>query len=130
MGIEPTQSAWKAEILPLNYTRSYQCDPNIISAYFSFVKGFLTFFEKIFQKYMQQTISRVLSWMVIYLEYASPHISSHLLRRCRANLASLSGVAPSGVYSTPLSPRWWVSSYLAFSPLPADAGGIFLLHFP
>ena len=23
MGIEPTQSAWKAEILPLNYTRIY-----------------------------------------------------------------------------------------------------------
>ena len=51
MGIEPTQSAWKAEILPLNYTRSYQCDFNIISAYFCFVKGFLTFFKKIFQIY-------------------------------------------------------------------------------
>jgi hypothetical protein len=24
MGIEPTQSAWKAEVLPLNYTRSKQ----------------------------------------------------------------------------------------------------------
>lgn len=23
MGIEPTQSAWKAEVLPLNYTRIY-----------------------------------------------------------------------------------------------------------
>jgi hypothetical protein len=23
MGIEPTQSAWKAEVLPLNYTRDY-----------------------------------------------------------------------------------------------------------
>ena len=23
MGIEPTSSAWKAEVLPLNYTRSY-----------------------------------------------------------------------------------------------------------
>lgn len=23
MGIEPTQSAWKAEVLPLNYTREY-----------------------------------------------------------------------------------------------------------
>ena len=23
MGIEPTRSAWKAEILPLNYTRLY-----------------------------------------------------------------------------------------------------------
>ncbi len=24
MGIEPTTSAWKAEVLPLNYTRAYQ----------------------------------------------------------------------------------------------------------
>ncbi len=24
MGIEPTSSAWKAEVLPLNYTRAYQ----------------------------------------------------------------------------------------------------------
>ena len=24
MGIEPTSSAWKAEVLPLNYTRSYR----------------------------------------------------------------------------------------------------------
>ena len=23
MGIEPTQSAWKAEVLPLNYTRAF-----------------------------------------------------------------------------------------------------------
>ena len=23
MGIEPTQSAWKAEVLPLNYTRNF-----------------------------------------------------------------------------------------------------------
>ncbi len=23
MGIEPTQSAWKAEVLPLNYTRGF-----------------------------------------------------------------------------------------------------------
>lgn len=25
MGIEPTQSAWKAEVLPLNYTRLKSC---------------------------------------------------------------------------------------------------------
>jgi hypothetical protein len=24
MGIEPTTSAWKAEVLPLNYTRMYK----------------------------------------------------------------------------------------------------------
>ena len=27
MGIEPTQSAWKAEVLPLNYTRTYSYLP-------------------------------------------------------------------------------------------------------
>ena len=25
MGIEPTTSAWKAEVLPLNYTRIFLC---------------------------------------------------------------------------------------------------------
>ncbi len=68
---------------------------------------------------MQQSISRVLSLTVIYLECMSPHISCHRFGRCRADLASRSGVAPSGVYSTPLSPMGWVSSYLAFPPLPA-----------
>ena len=44
MGIEPTQSAWKAEILPLNYTRSYEIDYDIIAPILRFVN---TFFEKI-----------------------------------------------------------------------------------
>ena len=31
MGIEPTQSAWKAEVLPLNYTRKFQsCFSNMV----------------------------------------------------------------------------------------------------
>ena len=29
MGIEPTQSAWKAEVLPLNYTRLPHCNTTI-----------------------------------------------------------------------------------------------------
>ena len=44
MGIEPTQSAWKAEILPLNYTRSYEIDYDIIATIMAFVNRF---FEKI-----------------------------------------------------------------------------------
>ncbi len=40
MGIEPTQSAWKAEILPLNYTRSSQSDFDIIPAKKGFVNSF------------------------------------------------------------------------------------------
>ena len=31
MGIEPTSSAWKAEVLPLNYTRLVEPSPNIRS---------------------------------------------------------------------------------------------------
>ena len=80
--------------------------------------------------FMQQTISRVLSWMVIYLGRMSPHASSRLFGSRRTSLTSHSGVAPGGVYSVRMSPYKRVSSYLAFPPLPADAGGIFLLHFP
>ena len=50
MGIEPTQSAWKADILPLNYTRKIPSQPlygrsnstdlHIISASHSFVNTF------------------------------------------------------------------------------------------
>ena len=80
--------------------------------------------------YWQQTISRVLSWMVIYLGRLSPDASSRPFGRCRTDLASHSSVAPDGVYSARMSPYRRVSSYLAFPPLPAKAGGIFLLHFP
>lgn len=76
----------------------------------------------LFLKIKQQTVSRVLSWMIIYLGRMSPHASSHLLGRCRASLASASGVAPGGVYSAGMSPYRRVSSYLAFPPLPANCG--------
>ena len=52
-----------------------------------------------------ESVSRVLSFKtVIYLNRASLRGFSHLLERCRANLAFLSGVAPSGVYSAVPSP--------------------------
>jgi hypothetical protein len=44
MGIEPTQSAWKAEILPLNYTRLSQHDLFIISDFVLFVNPFFHIF--------------------------------------------------------------------------------------
>lgn len=66
---------------------------------------------------LQQAVSRVLSRMVIYLGQTSPPASSRRIQRCRADLTSVSGVAPNGVYSVPVSPRERVSSYLAFSPL-------------
>ena len=50
MGIEPTQSAWKAEILPLNYTRSYQSDFSIIAEKERFVNSFLKNKTRVFSK--------------------------------------------------------------------------------
>ena len=40
------------------------------------------------------------------------------------------GLASDGVYRASSVTRRAVSSYLAFPPLPAKAGGLFLLHFP
>ena len=44
MGIEPTRPAWKAGILPLNYTRIR--DLNIISQMRYLVKCFFNFFRQ------------------------------------------------------------------------------------
>ena len=47
MGIEPTQPAWKAGVLPLNYTRAF-CDGNYYSTPLLFRQGlFQTFLAKI-----------------------------------------------------------------------------------
>ncbi len=43
MGIEPTSSAWKAEVLPLNYT-CISLDKKIIRHIFKFVKCFFYIF--------------------------------------------------------------------------------------
>jgi hypothetical protein len=42
MGIEPTQSAWKADVLPLNYTRKLlmTADLHIIQSAVVFVNAF------------------------------------------------------------------------------------------
>ena len=42
MGIEPTYPAWKAGVLPMNYTRT--CDFKSIANIFSFVNIFFAFF--------------------------------------------------------------------------------------
>jgi len=42
----------------------------------------------------------------------------------------LFGFAPGGVYPAFCVTAEAVSSYLAFSPLPAETGGSFLWHFP
>ena len=49
MGIEPTYPAWKAGVLPLNYTRVISDTIDIISYYFYFCKYFLYFFYCYFE---------------------------------------------------------------------------------
>ena len=44
MGIEPTYPAWKAGVLPLNYTRVISDTIDMISYYFIFASIFYTFF--------------------------------------------------------------------------------------
>ena len=86
-------------------------------------------------------ISRVLSWTVIPLAYASPRSSSDLPGSpCGPHvaaikpLASLFGLAPGGVCRAVGVATPAVRSYRTISPLPAPLarhlGGIFLLHFP
>jgi len=86
-------------------------------------------------------LSRVLSWTVIPLAYASPRSSSDLPGSpCGPHvaavkpLASLFGLAPGGVCRAVGVATRAVRSYRTISPLPAPLsrhlGGIFLLHFP
>ena len=86
-------------------------------------------------------ISRVLSWTVIPLAYASPRSSSDLPGSpCGPHVAaikppaSLFGLAPGGVCHAVGVATRAVRSYRTISPLPAPLarhlGGIFLLHFP
>ena len=77
-------------------------------------------------------ISRVLLKTAIYLDAMSPWASSHpgeLGRAAPRLRGSHCGVASDRVYRRSWLPMKSVSSYLAVPPLPACAGGIFLLHF-
>ena len=53
-------------------------------------------------KALSKTVSRVMSWMVIYLGCLSPDSSSGLPGSRRAALCSLFGLASDGVYMCPL----------------------------
>ena len=71
-----------------------------------------------------------MSRVIIYLDRMLPYGSSNLPVTRRATVSSRLGLASDGVYRACPVTRPAVSSYLAISPLPAEAGGIFLLHFP
>ena len=59
MGIGPTRPAWKAGILPLNYTRIHRTSPSyrqrlyIIALFLLIVKSFSPFFPKKFKKFLK-----------------------------------------------------------------------------
>ena len=74
---------------------------------------------------MSNTISRVLYLTIIYLDLLLPASSSNLPGTQRATVSSLFGLASDGVYTALSVTREAVSSYLAFSPLPAKQAVIF-----
>ena len=74
---------------------------------------------------MSNTISRVLYLTIIYLDLLLPASSSNLPGTQRATVSFLFGLASDGVYTATSVTREAVSSYLAFSPLPAKQAVIF-----
>ena len=58
----------------------------------------LSIFWNIFSKELSKTISRVMSWMIIYLDQMSPPDSSNLPESQRATVCFLLGLASDGVY--------------------------------
>ena len=91
-------------------------------------------FSMVFQflyKILSKTISRVMSWMIIYLGRLSPDGSSDLPGSRRAALCSLFGLASSGVYMCPLCYQRGGSLLHCLSTLTCEnTGGLFLLHCP
>ncbi len=74
-----------------------------------------------------QSVSRVLSWTVIFLRQSLPKGSSEYVEMPSRHLISV--LAPSGVYMHALSPKrvWALTPH--FHPYNLRCG-IFLLHFP
>ena len=66
---------------------------------------------------MSGTVSRVLSWTIIYLDPPLPTGSSDLPAPGRAAHKARSDLASDGVYTAADVTACTVSSYLAFSPL-------------
>jgi hypothetical protein len=58
MGIEPTYSAWEANVLPLNYTREVCLDPASI---------------KVPEKLLSRSVLSIIFWCKIRIEYLEIH---------------------------------------------------------
>ena len=75
-------------------------------------------------KKVDRSISRVLSWTVIHLGFASPQTSSNLPGSSAGHAnGSLFGLAPGGVYPATTVASGAVRSYRTFSPLPVPTRG-------
>ena len=73
-------------------------------------------------KKVDRSISRVLSWTVIHLGFASPQTSSNLPGSSAGHAnGSLFGLAPGGVYPATAVASGAVRSYRTFSPLPGGS---------
>ena len=93
-----------------------------------FRPNYLLFYSLIELVRRSQPISRVLSWAVIPLGYASPRTSSSLPGSDADHTnGSLFGLAPGGVYPATHVATRAVRSYRTISPLPPPkrVGGIF-----
>ena len=74
--------------------------------------------------FVTPSVSRVLSWTIINLRLPSPTsfgLSTCATRGYTSGKLSAYGVASDKVYSKSMLPWKWVSSYLAFPPLPRKA---------
>ena len=66
MGIEPTCSAWKADILPLNYTRGSLSDACLLYQFTGRMSTyFFKFFKKVFSQHFQQGIKRAYGCVIL-----------------------------------------------------------------
>ena len=73
---------------------------------------------------VDRSVSRVLSWTVIHLGFASPQTSSNLPGSSAGHaIGSLFGLAPGGVYPATTVASGAVRSYRTFSPLPVPTRG-------
>ncbi len=80
--------------------------------------------------HFRKAVSRVLSWMVIYLDLPSPAGSIDLPGSRRAASSPCLVFLRMGFTCARPVTGTAVVSYTAISPLPDKSGGIFLLHFP
>ena len=79
---------------------------------------------------MSKAVSRVMSWMIIYLDISLPICSSNLPESWRATICFLLGLASSGVYTDPRCYHRSGSLLHYHFILTSKLAVLFLLHFP